>query len=495
MDAKTKEKKKFDLSNYGKAICLLLLEVLAVLSFSLGSSFIFMAILSFVILVLIILVTFRQIKVDGLSSIGFFLFPLLIFSLLSVLSYFRYDPYFIMSESPFLFLIPFALICFAASGYFINLTGSFKIRYALIVIYSGIALLTFISLIVTMIQFVPFYTLIYRDAYYYYDGARSSASVGNMAYFLVNFSMVEVSLSYFTFYPMILLTAFIPLGFIKFKENRKLFITYLCFGLLGLISIIFTINKLTLLMLFGVAVLIGLITLFTKFDLNKKPLKIASAVIGGLAVLGIVVLFFNAQDSVGYNMRMNGLRSLTTGNTLLNRLFNSNRFSSAYDSILDGTFASRNVEGRNVLIKLFGYPINGGYVDYFGAMTWQITDSNSFFFDTFFTSGFFGVLFLAVVLIIGIRRVFLYYKYSDDKKEEKVLLLSFVLVSLAYAFFGYDATPYIFSNTIVPFYMNNIFLIDLFLFGYCYFNSEKKVEETVQEEEIKEEVINEQEQI
>ena len=134
MEANAKEKKKFDLSNYGKAVCFLLLEILAVLSFSLGSSFIFMAILAFLILVFIILVTFRQIKSDVIATMGFFLFPLLIFALLSVLSYFKYDEYFIMYNSPWLFTIPIGLICFAASGYLINLTGAFKIRYALIVI-------------------------------------------------------------------------------------------------------------------------------------------------------------------------------------------------------------------------------------------------------------------------------------------------------------------------------------------------------------------------
>ena len=493
MDNTPKEKKKFDLSNYGKAVCFLLLEILAVLSFSLGSSFIFMAILSFVILILIVLVTFRQIKTDGLASIGFFLFPILIFSLLSVLSYFKYDENFIMYNSSFLFLIPIGLICFAASGYFINLTGSFKIRYALIVIYSGIALLTLINLLVTMIQFVPFYSLIYRDAYYYYDGRPSSASIGNMAYFLVNFSMVEVSLSYFSYYPIILLTAFIPLGFIRFKENKKLFITYLCFGVLGLLSLILTINKMTLLLTFGVVLIIGLISVFTKFDLKTKPLKITSLVIGVLAVFGLIFLFFNAQDSVGYTMRIDSLRNLTTGNSFFNRLFNSNRFVNSYNSILDGTFSSRVIDGRNVLLKLFGYPITGGYVDYFGAMTWKLTDSNSFFFDTFFTSGFFGVLFLIVILIFGLRRLFIYYKYSKDNKEEKVLVLGFVLVSLAYAFLAYDATPFIFSKTIIPFYMNNIFLIDLFLFGYCLFNSEKPKEEAQVIEEVKEVVINEQE--
>ena len=437
---------------------------------------------------MIVLVTFRQIKVDGLASIGIFLFPLLIFGVLSALSYFKYDPYFVLGNSPLLIFVPITLVCFAASGYLINLTGCFKIHHALIVIYSAIALLTFINLITTMIQFVPFYTLKYSNYYYYYNGAPSPAPIGRMAYFLMGFTVTEVSLSYFSFYPMILLTAFLPLGHIKFKENRKLFILYLAFGILGLLTIIVTITKLTLLVFFGVAVLICLITLFDKFNINRKILKYASIVFAGLAVLGFIFVLLNAQDSVGYAMRISAIRNLTTGNRFLNRLFNSNGFFVGYNSILDGLFAKANIDGSSVNIKLLGFPIHGDYVDAFGAMTWKITDSNSFFFDSFFESGLFGTLFLVLVLILGIRRVIMYYNRSSDKQEDKVMILGFVIISLAYALVNYDATPFIFEQTTVPFYLNNIFFIDLFLFGYCYFNSEAKKEV----KEVKEEVDHEE---
>ena len=487
MEENTTKKKTFDLSQYGKAVSFLLLEILAVLSFSLGNSFIFFAILSIVILALIILVTFRQIKSDGITTIGIFLFPLLIFGVLSALSYFRYDPYFALGNSPALFLIPLAFICFAGSGYFINLTGRFKIHHALIVIYSAIALLTFINLLVTMIQFVPFYTLKYSNYYYYYDGAPSPAPIGQMAYFLMGFSMTEVSLSYFSFYPMILLTAFLPLGHMSFKENKKQYLLFLGFGILGLLTLIITINKITLLVLFGVAVLIGLIAFFDKFDVNKKPLKIVALVFACLAALGFIFLVLNAQDGVGVDMRIGFIRNLTTGNPLLNRLFNANRFFSAYDSILDGLFTRTTIDGSSVYLKMLGFPIHGDYVDAFGAMTWKLTDSNSFLFDSFFESGVFGTLFLIIVLVLGIRRLIKYYNLSEDQKQDKVMILGFVLISLAYALVNYDATPMIFSSTTYPFYMNNIFLIDLFLFGYCYFNSEKK-------KEVKEEEINNEEQ-
>ena len=490
MEQKTTEKKTFDLIGYGKAVTFLLLEILAVLSFALGGSFVFYAILSIIILVLILLVTFRQLKQGVNPSIILFLFPLVIFGVISALSIFRYDPYFILGNSPVLAFVPIAFICFAASGYLINLTGSFKIHTALVVIYSSIALLTLINLIATMIQFVPFYSLKYSNYYYYYNGVPSPEPIGRMAYFLMGFSVTEVSLSYFSFYPMILLTAFLPLGHMSFKENRKIYILYLAFGILGLLTIILTINKITLLILFGVAILIGLIAIFDKFNINRKPLKIAAIVVGALAVIGFIFVLVNAQDSVGVAMRNAAVRKLTTGNPLLNRLFNSNRFFSAYDSILDGIFAQGLINGNQQAIKLFGYPIHGDYVDVFGEMTWKLTDSNSFLFDSFFISGFFGTLFLIAFLIIAIRRVLMYYINSSDDKKDKVMVLGFIIISLAYALVYYDATPLIFSKTVYPFYLNNIFLIDLFLFGYCYFNSEAKKEiAPVEEESSNEEQI------
>lgn len=490
------KKNKNNLFNYGKAMCFVLLEILAIISFSLGSSFIFFAILSFVALALVILVTFKEIKSDGLSSFAFFLFPILLFAVLSILSYFaKYDPYFVMNKSPMLFLVPVGLVCFASIGYFVNLTGAFKIKYALIVIYSGIALLTFINLVVTMIQFTPFYTLRYPDSYFYYDGAPSSEPVGRMGYFLMGFSMVEVSLSYFSFYPIILLTAFLPLIHVKYRENRKLFVTYLSFGLLGLLTLILTINKMTLILLFIVSLVIGVIALYDKFNVTTKPLKIIGIVIGILFSLGLLFLILNAQDSVGYDIRerIPGIRNFTTGNSFLNRLFNTNRYVTPINSILDGLFHAQVIEGSNILVKFLGFPINGSYLSYFGTMTWKLTDSNSFFFDSFFTSGFIGVIFLTAILIVGLRRLFIYYKNSDDGKEEKVTVLGFVLVNLIYAFVAFDATPTIFSKTVIPFYLNNIFLLDLFLFGYVFFKTEKKKKKYVVVKEV-EETVNEEAQ-
>lgn len=491
MEQKTSQKKAFDLKGYGKAVTFLLLEILAVVSFSLGGSFVFYSILSLVILVLIILVSFSELKKGKCPNAILFLIPLVSFGVISILSYFRFDPYFVLGNSPVLAFVPIAFICFAASGYLINITGSFKIHTALIVIYSSLALLTFINLIATMIQFVPFYSLRYSNYYYYYNGAPSPEPIGKMAYFLMGFSVTEVSLSYFSYYPMMLLTAFLPLGHMSFKDNRKLYLLYLGFGILGLLAIVLTINKITLLVLFGVAILIGLIAIFDKFNINRKPLKIITIVASSLLVIGFIFVLLNAQDSVGIAMRNSAIRKLTTGNPLLNKLFNSNRFFSAYDSILDGLFAQAMIDGSAQTIKLFGFPIHGNYVNVFGEMTWKLTDSNSFLFDSFFESGLFGTLFLIVILVVGLRKVIQYYNLSDDDKKDKVMVLAFVIISLAYALVNYDATPYIFTKTTIPFYLNSIFLIDLFLFGYCFFKVENKPEEKASVEEV----INNEEEI
>ena len=87
-------KRKIDFSAFANVVVFFTLEVLAFIAFSLGSSYILFSVLSFVLLIFLILVTFRQIKTDGLASFGFFLFPIFIFGVLSALSVFTKDPMF-----------------------------------------------------------------------------------------------------------------------------------------------------------------------------------------------------------------------------------------------------------------------------------------------------------------------------------------------------------------------------------------------------------------
>ena len=79
-----------------------------------------------------------------------------------------------------------------------------------------------INLIVTMIQFCPFYAYIYYGKVFYYEGKPSPVSVDQMAFALMNFSVEEVSIQYYSLFPSLLLTSVIFLFFNKYKPIKKL---------------------------------------------------------------------------------------------------------------------------------------------------------------------------------------------------------------------------------------------------------------------------------
>lgn len=218
-------KKKFDFTSYAVVVGFLCLEVLAFISFYLGHSFILYGSLSIVLAILLGLVTYRQINKDGIASFAFFLFPLFVFGLLTCLSNFSYGSIGAPGVAETVF-VPIGMIFISLSGFLSAYTKGFKIRLAMIVIYSALALFVFINLLITMIYYVPFYTLIYRNSYIFYDGKPSALPIGAMAYMLFGFQVKQVTLEYWTLFPSLLLTAVIPLFFLDRKAYKREFIIY-----------------------------------------------------------------------------------------------------------------------------------------------------------------------------------------------------------------------------------------------------------------------------
>ena len=70
------EKKKHNFASYGTVVAFLCLEVLAFISFSLAHNFILYGSLAIVLAILLFIVTFRQIKKDGIATFAYFGFPL-----------------------------------------------------------------------------------------------------------------------------------------------------------------------------------------------------------------------------------------------------------------------------------------------------------------------------------------------------------------------------------------------------------------------------------
>ena len=142
--------RKFDLRDYGTVLAFLSLEVLAFIGFNLGHSFLLFAILSLVLAGLLVAVTFRQIKKDGLTTYLFFLFPLVIFGLLTALNGFNYYSIGAIGLAPSIF-VPIGFLGIGLSGFLTSYLKQFKIKYALLVIYCSLGLFVLINLLITMI--------------------------------------------------------------------------------------------------------------------------------------------------------------------------------------------------------------------------------------------------------------------------------------------------------------------------------------------------------
>lgn len=475
MEIAEPRKKKFDLSSYGIIVGFLCLEVLAFLGFSLGQNFVLYGSLLLALTVLLFIVVFRQIKVEGLSNYAFFLFPIFVFGLLSALSVFAKNSVGSIGTLNSVF-IPISLTFAGLSGYFVSHIKGFELQKVFLVIYGALAIFVLINFILTMIYYTPFYTLRYRNSYLFYDGKLLKTfednisygkvvPIGETAYMLFGFEAVQVSLVYWSLYPLVLCTSSIALFYLDYKKNRKIFLTYLVFTILGAISLIFTISRITLIGDLVLIVTLGVIALYLKVKKARKPIRIGLIVLLVLFILGFILLLLNAQVSWGF---LDGFRNAIKNNRLFNRLFNTSYYFGRVYSILCDLLTSAH---------LFGAPVGAGTGQ---AGDIYIRPSNSWFFDSFLTSGVFGAIFLVFAIYIGIKQMVKYYKNADELDINKALLVSFIIGVLLIVGTSYCSIPIINANNLYPFYMFAPFLIVIFLLSYT-FKPVAKVEEEVKE--------------
>ncbi|MGM9874071.1 MAG: hypothetical protein ACI31G_04060 [Bacilli bacterium] len=428
-------------------ISFLTIEVLAFLGFTLGNSIIVYAILGLVLIIGVVIASFREIKSKEIVTYIFYLFPYLLFTFLLMfvpISNSILDNHISVADC---YMFPFAFVSFSLLGYLINKNKSIKLKNIFIGIYSGLALFTFIGLVYTMIQFEPFYTITYQNGYVFYDGKLSSTTVGNMAYAFMGFDVKEVKLTYFSMFPTLLSTSVIGLFFISPKKERKLFILFSIFAALGLVTLIIMPTMLTLISDFFLLVIVVAVILIGRLKLKTKPFVIATKVIFALAVIYLLFFLILSQSSI---TSLDGLRNTLYNIPLLGKLFSLGR----YRVIIDGIFAS------NKLLGFYDYEINF---------------SNSFLFDGFYMTGLVGGILLVVALAITIYIVYYFYSKHDNLLE-KSLLIAFVLTYFAYNLLNDTIKPYVYYDNYLLSYHNGPFLIVIFLIGFAlyYLNDKKK---------------------
>ena len=434
----------------------LVLELLAFAGFSLANSVILYGACGLVIAVLVYLGTKVDFAGKGFSSFGLFLIPLFIYTLLLLISGFSSS--FSVVENLF---VPIALLSFGCVGALVREQKEFKLSTALLVIYGSLAVLVLISYFWTMVQYKPFYTITYSDYYHYYNGTRSPVPVGETAYFLIGFSLEQVSIEYFSLFATLLATSVAALFFINPKEDKKTFTLYSIFAFVGILPLITMPTKMTILMDVLFIIVLAIVICIVKFKNFLKTFKYVGFTILGLAAFLILIFFANA---------------------LLDRLFNTNRFVSKYFEIVSDFFKNINLIFSNGVgeVKFLGFGYNEGSFS-----------TDSILIDNFMMSGFLGTIVFIVFVVFGCISLFKFVKNEKIPQLHKVILLGFVATFFAYSILSYDMQPYIYFSDYIPFYFSGPFMIVMFMFGYT-FNITKQEDETqfvVQNDENEEGVL------
>jgi len=449
--------------NLPAVISFFVLEVIALVAFTFTGSFLVYGLFGMFLFVILGLFTYDEWKKNGSLQFLIFAIPLIIYALLTALSNFSRSAIDLGNN-----LITFiGLVSFLFIGYLTNFVKSFKIKYALLALYGGVFLILAISFIYTLVYYTPFYTLIFKKMYYYYDGSRYLLS--KSINFLIGFSFEEVPLQYFSMFSTILFSSILGLKFISPKKEPRLFVIYLLFGLFGFISLIFFPTIETII----TTVLIILLYLFLLFapkeGKTNKGIQIAFYIVIGLCLLGVLFIFLNAQQTQ--------LTAFIKQNRILNKLFNTNHIVKAYNDAAAGMFNGKFLFGHQA-----SFNSDGSLVGLLGGVNGNeiiSTYSNSWLFDSFYSSGIFGVIAISAFVIFTYFMCIRYYKKSKDSLMDKTLILGLIWTFFIYTLFNAPFIGQTHKAMFVSIFRNGFFLIILFFIGYIYTPRDAKKKEEV----------------
>ncbi|MDY0177929.1 MAG: hypothetical protein RBR85_01640 [Bacilli bacterium] len=437
--------KKVENKNNGPLISFFVFELLAITAFTLSSSVLLYGVLSLLSLIFVVFFGIKDLKVRQMSDFFIFLIPITIFALLTSISKFSQT-----NVAQLLNIFSFvAVLAFAFIGYFSKRVKEFKISTALMVIYGALAALVFISLILTMIHYIPFYPFIYGGKIFYYNGDPYPAYAD--AKMLIGFTFGDVSLEYFSLFSTLLFTSVIALRFLSPKNNKQEFILYSIYAGLGFISLLFTVNIMSLITNLFVVLFLLFLTFYPKKGKPITVLRIIFYVLLGVILVLFILFFLNAQSEWA---SVASLQNLLSSNHLTNKFFNGNHISLAIKQLLDGSLSS----------SWFNYQ-GSGYSLFVRQMF-----SNSLIFDSIITSGLLGIIALLTFLVLVYISLKKYYQTTVDSNVAKHSVVAFVGTFFLYSFLALDSSPETHILYIQPVTSNAMFLIVMYLIGYSYTN-------------------------
>ena len=458
------------LGRYSAAITFLSLEFLALLAFNFSGSFVVFGSLSLALLVLLILFNIGELKLNGLSNVGLFYIPLFMFAFLTAIS-----PYSIphMRVGDFslaeLVFIPLGILPVAFVGYLLSIDRNFKIKNLLIVVFGALGIYVLLNLLVNLVYFGAFYPIIYKGYHLYYGGLISQLPVNDFAYTLEGFKFIEVEMSHYVLYPALLLVSAVMLLYTSPKKEKVQFILYALYTFIALLALILVPSILSLAMIAVIALLVLIVYLGKRYVKSRKVFKIGLFVFLALFAIGYFVFILNNQAFAS------GISNIVANNGLLNKIFNTNRFAQAYNPVIT------NIFNRNHLFGFASVEVDIGIYE-------ELHLSGGFIFDTFLTSGVFGVICLFIYIFIGFKSFKKYFYDHSDEFRYQAMLLLFAVVFVIYSAFFNTGEYALYYKVYKPVYMTAPFMLLMFVFSYVY----SKSHPYVPVEDKKEEVVNEQ---
>ena len=346
-----------------------------------------------------------------------------------------------------------SLPAFLALGFFIRKLEDVKPKTVLFAVGGGLAAITLFGLFSTLIEYGPFYSLVYKNTpNYYYNGIPYD--VTKEMFWLSGFEFGEVYIEYGSLFA-ILCASFLPgLLFISPKKNRNDFIICALIGGIGILTLLI-IPNLKAILVVAIASSFAFILKFLKN--HKKVQEILG--ISFLAIIGLGILFFVlALTNAALGFKFSGI---------LDRIFVSNRIMLKTQPVFEALFAK--VDGQ--MVNLFGLQ------SYVYNERVLLTETNIFEVELLKEVGLFGaILFLGFVIIMG----YFVWKYIKNGKDDDSV--KSIVVVLLPSFF---VTSSMFNAVIIaphndvsynPFLRSSLLLVVLFLLGYVY-RAPKKEEE------------------
>lgn len=438
-------------SEYSSLGTFFVLELLALVCFGLGGVNQIFQYVGFIVALVATYFAFANYSKDDLKPVLLLGIPLVLLAIF--VSFGKYFNESSILENLGIFL---AIPSFFAVGLSYRRIKKASFRNLVLCIGGGFALLTLIGMFATWVQYGFFYPLVYKATpAYYYNGTLYS--IANEMNWLVGFQITEVPQNYGGLFAL-MCASFLPgILFIDRKKDLVLFVAFIVFGSIGILSMI-TIPNIPALI---ITIVVYSIAAYYRFLRHNKIAQqvlhyVIPVIAGGIAAFILFAIL---------NVNVSGVHDFISKSSLLDRLFNSNRYMVEINPIIEAVFKPSNIFGIDLV----------NYVDGYRFDTKYITRSTGVFeADIMKEGGIIAFVILLFVIVVGYETFSRYLKTSKDKDYVKVIILSLMSGMFIYLTFFSETTLQIHSDYgYQPFTRSTAFLIMIFILGFVTLPSNK----------------------